>query len=60
MFLYYGYINVYFGILNVFVILVFWFGYSMVRFKFVMFDVNYDLVVFDVLFIKVFFNNKLI
>lgn len=57
---YYGYINVYFGIFNVFVMLVFRFGYSMVRLKFVMFDVNFDFVVLDVLFINVFFNNKLV
>lgn len=50
----------YFGILNVFVIFVFRFGYSMVRLKFVMFDVNYDFVVLDVFFRNVFFNNKFV
>lgn len=60
LFVYWGYENVYFGILNVFVIFVFRFGYSMVRLKFVMFDVNYDFVVLDVFFRNVFFNNKFV
>lgn len=60
LFIYWGYENIYFGILNVFVIFVFRFGYSMVRLKFVMFDVNYDFVVLDVFFRNVFFNNKFV